>query len=493
MLHTSSPNSISSRSHARSSRHASRTFLPKWLSLGLAWGIPLSLTIFFSWLGFDAPLLDLITRWACVGLTAYLGQHWVSSLQDSTPLADSPHIKEMPSTTQLVPVHKALSHLTLPVLLQQFTEEICRLLSCRSALLILLDRQQESPEHVITVGQAPSSAGQDLKALLPTDVFLEALEQRTVIFNTSQELRRGLGSYHARSLAQQSLFVGSIRHHQHLAFLLLADRAGRRGFLPEDRQIFLAAAEIAKLAIDNARCYEDLQNADRKHRDLLHGLINAQEQESKLVAHEWHDRINRKLFEVFQGLRSFHHLIAQHSPENEVRFQQLIGEIDGVAALVRGLASELHPSVLDDFGVAAAIREYVADVVTGVEQEPLQVTVQADEVDQQLPSEAKLLLFRITQEALRNIRKHAAAKNVQIAFVQEHAGVSLMIKDDGKGFNPSQSQPGHFGLQYMRERAEAYGGTFHVVSTQGHGTEVQVKFPSRQSQDPPKEPEPPPA
>ena len=364
------------------------------------------------------------------------------------------------------------------------------MLPCRSALLVLLDRQQESPEHVITVGQAPPSAGTDLKALLPTDIFLAALEQKTVIFNTSHELRRGLGSFQARSLAHQSLLVGSIRYQQHLAFLFLADRTGRHGFLPEDEQIFLAAAEIAKYAIANARQHEDLQNADKKHHDLLHGLIHAQEQESKLVAHEWHDRINRKLFDVFQGLRSFHHLIAQHSPENEARFQQLIGEIDGVAALVRGLASELHPPVLDDFGVAAAIREYVADVVTGVEQDPLQVTVQADDVDQQLPSETKLLLFRITQEALRNIRKHAAAKNVQIAFVQEHAGVSLMIKDDGKGFNPSQPQPGHFGLQYMRERAEAYGGTFQVVSTQGQGTEVQVKFPSRQSQSATKAPEP---
>ena len=146
---------------------------------------------------------------------------------------------------------------------------------------------------------------------------------------------------------------------------------------------------------------------------------------------------------------------------------------------MRGLANELHPSVLDDFGVAAAIREYVADVTAGVldEQEPLQVTVQAEDVHPQLPSEAQLTLFRITQEALRNVRKHAGARNVQIAFVQEHAGVSLMIKDDGKGFNPEQSQPGHFGLQFMRERAEACGGTFRVVSAKGQGTEVCVKFP----------------
>jgi len=130
--------------------------------------------------------------------------------------------------------------------------------------------------------------------------------------------------------------------------------------------------------------------------------------------------------------------------------------------------------VLDDFGFVAALREYVAGLR---EQEPFHVTVQAEEVDHQLPSEAHLTLFRITQEALRNIRQHAQARNVQIAFVQEHSGVSLMIKDDGRGFNPEQPAQGHFGLLYMRERAESCGGTFRVVSAHGQGTEVRVNFP----------------
>jgi two-component system sensor histidine kinase DegS len=147
-----------------------------------------------------------------------------------------------------------------------------------------------------------------------------------------------------------------------------------------------------------------------------------------------------------------------------------------MATLVRGLTNEVHPSILNDFGFVAALREYVAGLR---EQESFHVTVQAEEVDRQLPAETNLTLFRITQEALRNIRQHAQARNVQIAFVQEHAGVSLMIKDDGRGFNPDQPTQGHFGLLYMRERAEAYGGTFRVVSARGHGTEVWVNFPGR--------------
>jgi signal transduction histidine kinase len=164
----------------------------------------------------------------------------------------------------------------------------------------------------------------------------------------------------------------------------------------------------------------------------------------------------------------------QRVPEGKERFEQLAAEIDAMAALVRGFTNELHPLVLDDFGFVAALHEYVAGLH---EQEPFRVTVRAEEVDGQLPTEANLTLFRITQEALLNIRKHARARHVQIAFVQEHSGVSLMIKDDGQGFNPERPLQGHYGLLYMRERAEACGGKFRVVSARGQGTEIRVDFP----------------
>jgi signal transduction histidine kinase len=449
----------------------------RWRST-VGWGVPFFLAGFFAWLGFDAPWIDLVTRWTLVGVVAYLGQQFRSSPLP-TPQFTSVAAEEKDQLDgRLLTAQQSLSSLHLPVLLQQLVDAVLKLIPCRGAVLILLDRNQEKPEYVMASGQAPPAIGHDLAALLPRDLFFEVLERKTVLLNTPQELHRRLSGLYTREFARQSLFVGSLRHQQHLAFLLLADRVGRAGFLARDEQAFAALREAAKIAIANARRFEEVQEAEKRHRELLHGLMQAQEQESKLVAQEWHDRISKKLFEVLQGLRSFQTVIARSAPENSAQFQQLTAEIDNIAALVRGLANELHPSVLEDFGVAAAIREYVTDTVAGVEEEPLQVTVQTDDIDQQLPKEAKLVLYRITQEALRNVKKHAGAKNVQIAFVQEHTGVSLMIKDDGRGFNPEQPYPGHFGLQYMRERAEAYGGTFQVVSAQGRGTEVCVRFPT---------------
>jgi len=321
----------------------------------VAWGSPLLLATFFVLLGFEAPLIDLITRGLCVGLVAYSSRR----LLHSTPGIPQPVEQEPESKDQLSPVYYALSTLDLHLSLQRLVDEFMRLVPCSGVLLILLTRTQEAPEYVIARGQTPSPTDVNLATLLPEDLFLEVLEQKTVVINTRKELHNPLGNFDAGAFAHQSFFVGSMRRQQHLAFLLLVDRTDLRGFLPQDVRLFTAVAEAVLTSIENARRFEDLQATEKKHRDILHGLIHAQEQESKLVAEEWYDRISGKLFGVLQGLRSFQNLIAQRTPENGERFQQLTAEIDGVAALVRGLANELHPSVLDDFGYVQALRWYV--------------------------------------------------------------------------------------------------------------------------------------
>jgi len=279
-----------------------------------------------------------------------------------------------------------------------------------------------------------------------------------------------------QEFARQNLLIAAVGPSQQEGFLLLADKVGGEDFQESDVRLLTAIAGQAVVAIENAQAFAEAHDAQADQRELLHALIDAQEQERKCIVEEWLDRLGVKLFDMLQGFRSCQALVTQRVPEGKERFERLAADIDAMATLVRGLTDELHPSILNDFGFVAALREYVAGLR---EQESFHVTVQAEEVDRQLPAETNLTLFRITQESLRNIRQHAQARNVQIAFVQEHAGVSLMIKDDGRGFNPDQPMQGHFGLLYMRERAEAYGGTFRVVSARGHGTEVWVNFPGR--------------
>lgn len=440
-----------------------------WFLLG-SWWFVLLVGVFLLIPSAGGTWTDLGTRTLCVSLIGIMSALlWREARRRPRKLPEERGVVQ-----RLLTVSRALLTLDLGLLLQRLIDEVVQLVPSCWAGLILLKPQQEGAERIVTAGRFPVPLASKLYTALTQGKIREALAHGVVALNTPEAIHAQLHSFQGQGLARQNLVIVPIRRHQLLGFLILADRNGKEGFRDEDIQTLTSVAEQAALAIENARVFAGAREAEAERRAMLHALINAQEQERKRVTEAWHTQLGTKLFEILQGLRSCQALIGQRVPECKERLDKLASEIDAAAALVRGFTNELHPAVLDDFGFVAALREYVASLDA---QAPFRVTVQADDVDQQLPSEANLTLFRITQEALLNIQKHAHAQNVQIALVQEHAGVSLMIKDDGQGFNSEQSLPGHYGLLYMRERAEACGGTFRVVSARGQGTEVRVDFP----------------
>jgi signal transduction histidine kinase len=157
-----------------------------------------------------------------------------------------------------------------------------------------------------------------------------------------------------------------------------------------------------------------------------------------------------------------------------------IGDIKGTVQQaidrLRYLLFELRPPVLDREGLGAALRIYLERMAsdTGVEVE-LQ-----DEMVQEPPGELRGIAFRIAQEALSNIRKHAEASKVAVALSGDEEGFTVRISDDGIGFDPSVAEapePGHLGLPTMRERAELTGGTWRLESAPGRGTTVEFRVP----------------
>jgi len=442
---------------------------PCWLTVG-AWGLPLILLLFFLTLGVDAPALDLLARLVCLGLVAGLGGVLVHREKYHARQAGEEHR----TIGRFLAASQAFSTLDVATLIQQLTDEAARLIPCRGACAFLLDRRQQRIEHLVTAGRFPRPQASDLLILLPLEVRREVRERGVVVLPAPHAIQARLRSLRVQEFAQRNLLILGIQAHDQSGFLLLTDKQRDADFHDREVQLLTALVQHVVVAIKHARRFAETHDTQTEQHGLLQALITAQEQERARIVEEWHGRLGTKLFDLLQAFRSCHTLILQRVPEGRERFEQLAADIDAMATLVRGFTNELHPSVLDDFGFVAALREYVAGLRG---QEPFDVTVQAEEVDDQLPSEAQLTLFRITQEALHNIRQHAQARNVQIAFVQEHSGVSLMIKDDGQGFNPEQPSQGHFGLLYMRERAEACGGTFRVVSARGQGTEVRVNFP----------------
>ena len=224
------------------------------------------------------------------------------------------------------------------------------------------------------------------------------------------------------------------------------------------------SSRLARLERDNAR-------------HLLWRLIHAEEEERKRVAGEIHDRMGRQLFELTYGIDRCRELVGGADTATAgVTLARLGSDARACSNEIRTLMNELRPPVLDDFGFTEALREYVASLA---EHGDLAVALDVDDAVRSGRPEVNVTLFRILQEAVVNVRKHAGAQRLSIEFRRADAArLRLVVRDDGRGFDPGVPTPGHFGLLTMRERVEACGGALAISSAPGAGTEIAVTVPA---------------
>jgi two-component system, NarL family, sensor histidine kinase UhpB len=237
-----------------------------------------------------------------------------------------------------------------------------------------------------------------------------------------------------------------------------------------------------RLEADAATIREKTEQAER----LAAQVMRAQEEERRRVARELHDEAGQALTAVIIGLeRGLASMPEVYAADLPIQPRQLMGNLRDLAAQtldeVRKLALELRPSVLDDLGLVAALRQYVRS--TG-ERSGLsaQLTVVGwDEADgaPRLPAEVETALFRIAQEALTNAIRHARATSVQVRLRRSAGMVTLEVRDDGVGLVavPSAEAREHLGMFGMRERARLLDGDFQVRAVSPRGTLVQVTIP----------------
>jgi signal transduction histidine kinase len=211
---------------------------------------------------------------------------------------------------------------------------------------------------------------------------------------------------------------------------------------------------------------------------LLEQVISAQDEEQRRIARELHDETGQSLTSLLVGLRSLHD--APTLEEARARAAELRRITARTIDEVRRLAWGLRPSALDDLGLIAALEQYAAEYA---QSRGLAVDVQARGLDSsRLPFPVESALYRIVQEALTNIAKHADARNVSIV-IQRHPGwVQTIVADDGSGFDVDAALKApegwtHLGLHGMRERAALLNGSVTIESTPGEGTTVYARVP----------------
>ena len=211
--------------------------------------------------------------------------------------------------------------------------------------------------------------------------------------------------------------------------------------------------------------------SERVARDTVRRVVAAQEEERRRLALELHDETGQALTSILLGLKAI------GGAETKEDAQRAEADVRGlvVQALqdVRALAVELRPSALDDFGLGPAVERLAQ---TFGERSGISTTVETH-LDDRLPPELETTLYRVVQEALSNVVKHAGAERVSIVLAQRGSGVAATIDDDGQGFDESLIRPDALGLTGMRERLALVGGTLEIESAPGSGTTVAARVP----------------
>jgi signal transduction histidine kinase len=254
---------------------------------------------------------------------------------------------------------------------------------------------------------------------------------------------------------------------------------------PTEPVLMAGIAQQLGLSVANALLQEEAQEREQVLGELLHQVVGAQEAERRRIARELHDATGQSLTAISLGLRGMEGFLVQMGPDDDARV--LIPQIKelrtfGQNALgeLRNIISDLRPPQLDDLGLAAALRWYIQSYE---QRRGIDVRFHVEGDDTPVPPEYRTVLFRIAQEALTNIAKHAEAEHAEVSLQITPLQVQLDVSDDGVGFDAQliskleSERPAGWGLVGIRERAMLLGGRAAIDTAPGAGTHLQITVP----------------
>ena len=260
-----------------------------------------------------------------------------------------------------------------------------------------------------------------------------------------------------------------------------------RGFEQEEIELLTAIGNQIGVAVENARLYqqqqkiaEELRQMQENLRFYLHQVTRAQEEERKRISRELHDDTIQALVVLSRRLETLAPGGQELPEKSRLRLEELREQVNEIMQSVRRLSQDLRPAALDRLGLLSALQWLASDVgkYSGISTE---VSVQG--IERRLPEEVELVLFRITQEAMRNVWRHSEATKAEIAVKFEPDKIGITISDNGKGFKPPEAigdlaRDGKLGLAGMQERTRLLGGTLTIQSEVGKGSSITFSIPA---------------
>jgi signal transduction histidine kinase len=329
------------------------------------------------------------------------------------------------------------------VLLPQGTDEL-------RVAAVAGDEATDLLGHTLSRARSKSGRVLDARRSERVDSVIDDLE-------VDREMTRLLG-------ARTGLWVPLVARDRAIGVIEAHDRRG-----PDAR---FSDADVRLAETFATRAAVAVELSERIARDALQRVVDAQELERRRLARELHDETGQALTSILLGLKGLDEGLRDEDSRTAVgELRELV-----VATLqdVRRLAVELRPRALDDFGLVAALERLTESFQ---EQTGIAVDFEAPLSGERLPSDVETALYRIVQESLTNVVKHAQAGRVSIVLSRKGGSVSAVIEDDGQGFDRSDVRREGFGLVGMRERLTLLDGRLRIESGAGAGTTIAVEVP----------------
>jgi signal transduction histidine kinase/ABC-type uncharacterized transport system substrate-binding protein len=266
-----------------------------------------------------------------------------------------------------------------------------------------------------------------------------------------------------------------------LVFHRSRQRIAERALRLQRDELDQANQQLQKEATERARIHTALQASQEEYKRLAGNLLTSQEKERRRVARELHDDISQRLAAISIEAGK---LESEYRDSREPPGEKLKGigkDLIQLSGDVHFLSRQLHPSILEDLGLSEAMRTECARFSR---QQGIAVSYEPEDVPGDLSGDRKLCLYRILQEGLRNVAKHASATQVRVRLAGDGGAVRFALKDNGIGFSPEgMGQYPGLGLISMRERVHLVGGDFSLESKPGEGTVLRVTVPAGSAED----------
>ncbi|MFC1951711.1 GAF domain-containing protein [Chloroflexota bacterium] len=367
--------------------------------------------------------------------------------------------------------------LNLDKILDDTLAKILTVMEIEAGVIHLLDEKTDQLVIMVHHGLSPKYA-QEIQKLEPVEGIAERVVQsgEPIVVNDTMDSpesttmvgkRREFRAYVSLPVKWKNKVLGALSLTSYLP----------NKFEPGIVYLLSAMGEAMGIAVENARAAQRLEEANKIREQLLEKLISAQEEERRRIARELHDEASQSLAALALNLESVADTLPVRYHDAKQKLDILKKQAIQTLGGIRNLALELRPSSLDDLGLPMAIDWYAKDYLA---KRGLEVNIEVINPKMKLPSYTETMLFRIIQEALTNVVKHAEASKVRVQLQLSDSVAIVQVEDNGKGFDveAALSKEGvrqNLGLHGMAERATLLGGTFTIKSQPGQGTRLRVE------------------